>query len=60
MIMMDRIFGWIFTAFGVGALVGVVVCGAWWHLFTVAVCGVMAWMLFREAKEEKAMVINKK
>ena len=54
MIMMDRIFGWIFTAFGVGALVGAVGYGAWWHLFTVAVCVVMAWMLFREAKEERA------
>ena len=52
MIKMDRIFGWIFTAFGVGALAGVVFCGAWWHLLTAAACGVLAWMLFRDAKEE--------
>ena len=52
MIKMDRTFGWIFTAFGVCALAGVAFCGAWWHLLTAAACGVLAWMLFRDAKEE--------
>ena len=52
---MSRIMGWGFVLLGVGAFAGVV-CGAWWHLFTVGVCAVMAWGLFGEAKEEQGQV----
>lgn len=52
MITIDKIFGWVFTTLGVGALVGVVGYGAYWHWFTVGVCALMAWGCFREAHEE--------
>ena len=51
--MMERVFGWIFTVLGVGALVGIIGWGAYWHWLTVAMCGLMAWMLAAEAKREK-------
>lgn len=49
---MERVFGWVFSALGVGALVGVVGYGAYWHWFTVGVCVVMAWSCFYEARKE--------
>ena len=52
--MMERVFGWIFAAMGVGALVGVVGYGAYWHWFTVGVCVVMVWSCFHEARKEGA------
>ena len=50
--MMERAFGWIFTALGVGALVGAIGFGAYWHWPTVAMCGLMAWCCFYTAHKE--------
>lgn len=52
--MMERAFGWIFTALGVGALVGAIGFGAYRHWLTVAMCGLMAWCCFYEARKEGA------
>ena len=49
--MMERVFGWIFTVLGVGALVGIIGWGAYWHWLTVAMCGLMA-CCFYTAHEE--------
>ena len=34
-----RAFGWVFGVLGLMGLVGAVGFGAWWHWFTVGVCG---------------------
>lgn len=49
--MMERVFGWIFTALGMTGIVAVAV-GAYWHWFTVVVSVVMAWCCFHEARKE--------
>lgn len=49
--MMERVFGWIFTALGVTGIMAVAV-GAYWHWFTVGMCALMAWCCFHEAREE--------
>lgn len=50
--MMERVFGWVFAALGVCALVGVVFYGASWHWFAVGACMLLAWLCFAEAREE--------
>lgn len=50
--MIERVFGWVFATLGVGALVGVVGYGAYWHWFTVGACTLLAWMCFAEARVE--------
>ena len=39
-----------FVVLGVAALVGVMM-GAWWHCWTVVVCGLLGWMQVKEIKE---------
>lgn len=51
LIVMDIVMACVFGVLGVVALVGVVL-GAWWHLGTAAMCGVMVWMLVAEARGE--------
>lgn len=31
---------------GIIALIGVIFCGAWWHLVTASGCFLIAWMMF--------------
>lgn len=38
----------LFALLGLGALVGAVFCGAWWHLFTAAGCLVFCILLYAD------------
>lgn len=50
----DMVFGWIFVALGVTALVGAVAYGAWHQLLTVSACSALAWAVFKDVAEIKA------
>lgn len=52
-----KVFGWVFAVLGAGA-VACAVCGARHQLLTAALCGVMAWVSFVEAKREKMNKMN--
>lgn len=52
-----KVFGWVFAVLGAGAVV-CAVCGARHQLLTAALCGVMAWVSFAEAKREKMNKMN--
>lgn len=53
MIIYDKVFAALFAAVGAGALYGVVVKGAYWHIVTVVISVVMAVALLRDAEKEK-------
>jgi len=47
-----KAFGWVFALLGVGALVGVVACGATHQLYVAGVCALMTWCSFSTAKRD--------
>jgi hypothetical protein len=50
LIVIDTVAATFWGLLGAASLVGVVVAGAWWQLFTVAMCSVMVWVNVREIR----------
>lgn len=48
---MNRICRYVWAGLGIACLAGAIFAGAWWHLFTAAICGVM-WLAFKAEQPE--------
>ena len=40
-ILMNKFAAFVWLGLGIVCLCGAIFCGAWWHLFTAAICAVM-------------------
>lgn len=49
---MEKVYIYLFTAFGVVAAVGVAL-GAYWHIFTAAACALLVWSIKKDIKTNK-------
>lgn len=48
----DKISSYAWLALGILGLIGVIACGAWWHLFTVGAC-LLFYLVSRPEKDAK-------
>ncbi len=49
--LINKITKWTWLVLGIGCLAGVIFAGAWWHLFTATICGVM-WLALKAEEPE--------
>ena len=48
--LMNKITRYIWAGLGIACMAGVIFAGAWWHLFTAAVCAIM-YLAFKSEEE---------